>query len=249
MYVAIDDTDNLSEGEGQNQGTGARGRELAARLEEAGFGRSEGVTRHQLLVDPRIPYTSHNSAACILLKADTADMQTIIKKGIAFLEAAAPGSDAGLCVAQESQVTEAVVAFGQRGKREVLTKEEAHRLAGASGIHLSGHTGERIGVIGALAAVGLRKGGADGRFLDLKGLRQLRGEQPVELLRAIGIRTFLSQETGPVELRHSDVIDVGEKWPQPVLQHGKPTLLIEQVSEPGSPASWRVVSRDLVKQY
>ena len=48
-------------------------------------------------------------------------------------------------------------------------------LADRHGAHLEGVTGERIGVIGALAAVGLRRGGHDGRFIWLEGVRELQG--------------------------------------------------------------------------
>ncbi len=58
--LAIDDTDNA-----ESIGTGRLARMLAAHLEEANLFAEPGVTRHQLLVHPDIPYTSHNSAACI----------------------------------------------------------------------------------------------------------------------------------------------------------------------------------------
>ncbi|WP_041355139.1 hypothetical protein [Nitrosococcus halophilus] len=58
-FIGIDDTDNR-----ESRGTGYRARTLGAQLEEKGLAILEGVTRHQLLVSPAIPYTSHNSAAC-----------------------------------------------------------------------------------------------------------------------------------------------------------------------------------------
>ena len=60
--LAIDDTDNLT-----SRGTGFLARQLALRMAEAGIAEVKAITRHQLLVDPRIPYTSHNSSACLVL--------------------------------------------------------------------------------------------------------------------------------------------------------------------------------------
>ncbi|MCL4544105.1 MAG: hypothetical protein M1118_05825 [Chloroflexi bacterium] len=167
-----------------SRGTGALARELAMALEQRGVGRSLGVTRRQSLVDPRIPYTSHNSAAGILLETDQATADPIAEVATTFLiDVAAPGSDAGLCVAGVEQVPGTVVDFGRRAKREILTKGEADRTAHEVGIHLRGHTGERIGVIGILAAAGLRHSGEDGRFLEITGLRDLRGIQPAGILK------------------------------------------------------------------
>ncbi|OYV72654.1 MAG: hypothetical protein B7Z74_05205, partial [Deltaproteobacteria bacterium 21-66-5] len=37
---------------------------------------------------------------------------------------------------------------------KISPQDEAYSIAGTAGIHASGHTGEKIGVIGAVAAVG-----------------------------------------------------------------------------------------------
>ena len=102
FYIAIDDTDNLEatedEGSGKSMGTGARARELAARLIEHAPARHIGITRHQLFVDDAIPYTSHNSSACIVLEGDL-DPDDAIPLLVAMsaahlVERSAEGSDA-----------------------------------------------------------------------------------------------------------------------------------------------------------
>src|SRR6185436_7241085 len=116
-----------------------------------------GITRHQLLVDSRIPYTSHNSAACLLADTTAEHLDDLKRFCGDFLQReSAPGSDAGLCLAAWEQVTDEVMRFGARAKVEVLTQAEASRLADGSGAYLEGLTGTGGGVIGALAAVGLR---------------------------------------------------------------------------------------------
>ena len=61
ILIAIDDTDNL-----ESRGTGFRARELGLSLMQNGLANLISVTRHQLLFDRRIPYTSHNSSASLL---------------------------------------------------------------------------------------------------------------------------------------------------------------------------------------
>src|SRR5579862_4656368 len=161
-YVAIDDTDNASD-DGRNQGTGSKSRALARELVDLVDGRHEGITRHQLFVDPAIPYTSHNSSACIVLSADASPAEVIpglVEAGTVYMrEIASIGSDVGLCVAEESQVVGEIVEWGRRAKREVLTMDEAYAVAERAGVELHGLTGEKTGVIGSLAGVGLRRSG------------------------------------------------------------------------------------------
>ena len=64
VLLGLDDTDIL----GHKPGTGRLARDLAAHLADTFPVRAAGVVRHQLLVDPRIPYTSHNSPACVILE-------------------------------------------------------------------------------------------------------------------------------------------------------------------------------------
>ncbi|MFN8445597.1 MAG: hypothetical protein U0175_32700 [Caldilineaceae bacterium] len=61
-------------------------------------------------------------------------------------------------MAQRSAVDEAVVAFGLLAKTQVLTIEVAQQLAQSRAIRLEGLTGTGGGMIGALAAIGLRRG-------------------------------------------------------------------------------------------
>src|SRR5512147_187291 len=94
--IGLDDTDNL-----ESRGTGHHARQLANSLSSSGLAEVEGITRHQLLVDPRIRYTSHNSSACLTVVAQPDRLSVLIEAGCEFLtNNSAPGSDAGLCVAE-----------------------------------------------------------------------------------------------------------------------------------------------------
>lgn len=247
-YIAIDDTD-CADDDGRNQGTGSKSRALAHELVELIGGRHLGITRHQLLVHPSVPYTTHNSSACIVLGGDAPPDETItslIEASEIYLPAiASPGADVGLCVAEESQIASGIIRWGERAKREVLSPPDAHALAAEAGVHLAGLTGDGFGVVGALAAVGLRCGGADGRFLELGGLRDAVGEQPAGVFITAGVERFVAG-SDDVELSPEELISVGRRHAQPVLRDGRPTLLLDPDSQPGS---WRAASREDVRQF
>lgn len=238
--IGIDDTDNL-----ESRGTGHRARQLATTLSSLGLAEVEGITRHQLLVDPRIRYTSHNSSACLAVVGQPDRLAALIEACREFLiRDSAPGSDAGLCVADWEQTTEAIQHFGQRAKQDVLTMAEALALAQHSGIVLEGLTGDHGGVIGSLAAIGLRKAGNDGRFLWLKGLREVSGIYTVEQLRhAVPIDRI--QTLGGEDVSPTARIDVGD-WLRPLLKDGHTLLLVEETQHDN--CEWRVISKDLIKQ-
>ena len=241
--IAIDDTDNL-----ESRGTGFRARQLGHRLDESAYGRVRGITRHQLYVHPSIPYTSHNSAAC--LDVDVADGRLDEAREFCrgFLESeSAPGSDAGLCVARYEDAGEALVDFGRRAKDTVLTREAAHELADAHGIYLEGLTGQRIGVIGALAAVGLRRGGHDGRFIWLEGVRELTGTALAgRLLATTGIDSVETIEGEPLPADAEVAVD---PWPRPVLLNGRAVLLAERNGSEDGCTGWRILSKETIRRY
>ena len=217
--MAIDDTDNR-----QSRGTGFLARRLAERLEQEGLAVIEGVTRHQLFVDDLIPYTSHNSAACIM--AEGSELSKIIQRCRNIVSSdSAEGSDPGLCVVPVSEVDDDITNWGYRAKTEVLKMDDAFALAEKKGIYLEGLGGTRGGVIGSLAAVGLNKAGNDGRFLWVKGMRKYMG--------VMRIREIL-EETGVVEIRcEKGMLDdpnlriLLPEWWRPLLKDHKQVLIVE----------------------
>lgn len=236
--IGIDDTDNL-----QSRGTGYRARALGHALAEAGLGELLSVTRHQLLVHPAIPYTSHNSSACLLVSArDGVEELARFCAGVLLAESA-PGSDAGLCLRRADAVGATVVAFGRRAKQEVVTQGEALDLAATEGCILQGLTGDGGGVIGALAAVGLCTAGDDGRYLWLPGLREMTGTITAgRLRRASAIHAASIADERP--LPDDDAIELGD-WVRPIRRGGEAILLVEPTGD--APGAWRVAARDLIK--
>lgn len=163
IYLSIDDTDNLD-----SPGSGQLAEVLAKELRDLGLvSTCSSITRHQLFVHEDIPYTSHNSSMCFSAGTDENNLAEIIGFAKKFLKnTSAPGSDPGLCVAVSGQSLdrEALISFGLRAKRTVVTKGEAYSLAGQTGLHLSEHGGTGDGIVGALAGIGLRLQGSDGRI-------------------------------------------------------------------------------------
>jgi hypothetical protein len=237
VLIGMDDTDNLD-----SRGTGYRARQLAERLRESKLAQTVGVTRHQLLVDDRIPYTSHNSSACVAVRpACGQDTLTAYCRDF-LLEIAAEGSDAGLCIATEAQA-ERVAAFGRRAQSAVLEQSDATNLAARHEIHLEGLTGTRQGVIGALAAVGLHADGNDGRYLWNRGLREL-AEQTMTLgaLRDSTNIDRISQTDGAEITDAEAVIELGP-WPRTVRIDKQSVLLVERLNG----KRYKVLDKDIIK--
>ncbi len=240
FLIGVDDTDNL-----ETRGTGFRARELGQLLRAAGLG-VEGVTRHQLLVDPRIPYTSHNSSACLAVRAPQDSSGELLETCREYLvRESAPGSDVGLCVSPQRAAGAAIQQFGQSAKSRVLAQIDALELARRHDVALEGLTGTGGGVIGALAAVGLRAGQNDGRFIWLAGVRELRGiytaEQLYQSTRIDEIRTVEGMRV-PAAAR----IDT-ESWPRPVLRGGRAVLLVQAAHR--EDCEWQIVPKETIKQY
>lgn len=215
VFIGLDDTDTR-----ESRGTGHLARQIAETLssEHAVL----GVVRHQLLLDPRVPYTAKNSSAAILVSTNgDTDLerlgehaQDIIRRHFS------PGSDPGLCVSRT--VPSAVTAFGRRAQEEVVTQEEARALAVAHDIHLKGLGGTEAGVIGALAAVGLAADGNDGRYVTVGRSRELRGLRPISAVLAAGIadvRTLYG-------LRVNQGLILTDKL-RPARRRGRPVAIVE----------------------
>jgi hypothetical protein len=161
ILVSIDDTDNLD-----SRGTGELADLIAKAIENMGYGTTQPVSRHQLLIHEDIPYTSHNSAMCFSADVNEAFLEDITQFAANFLEKeSAEGSDPGLCIVKVDLLDDKkrLIDFGYKAKKIVLVKEIAYSLAKELNIHLSEHGGTGQGVIGALAGAGLRLSGNDGK--------------------------------------------------------------------------------------
>ena len=141
----MDDTDNT-----ESRGTGQLARAIAENLPE-GY-RLLGVTRHQLLVDERVPYTSHNSSAAICVAGNAKESleQVFVLARQMMLADFQDGSDPGLCVA-DAQSAMLLLAFGKSVQQNVVNQSMARKLAEQKGVIMEVKGGSQDGVIGALS--------------------------------------------------------------------------------------------------
>lgn len=225
IYIGIDDTDNL-----ESRGTGNLARNIAAQLSRTYP--IAGVVRHQLCKDPCVPCTKNNSCATILLQGE-APLEEIFKQVSDWMLADfQPGSDPGLCVAQEVPIP--VQEFGVRVKQEIVTYEQAQQLARKTGLHLAALGGDGGGIIGALAAVGLAASGEDGRYIHVGHIRELSGWQPVPALLEAGVVEVISQAGVPIQqgLVMTDKL-------RPARRGGRPVAIVAPAGE-----NWQFVKLD-----
>jgi hypothetical protein len=232
IYVGIDDTDTAD-----SPGTNQLARALVARV--APDYRCALILRHQLLDDPRVPYTSKNGSASIQLEPrGHAEVEGLTAQLRARMRAwFKKGSDPGLCVAL--RVPPEVTAFGRRCQAEVVGQGEARHLAATVGLHLEGLGGTEDGVIGALAAVGLAAGGDDGRVVQLGTWPDdLSGPQEVAAVRARGVE--VCQVVSGLSVTDGQV-DVG-KHLRPNRRAGRVILFVTPSPAPGGgAAAWQAV--------
>lgn len=225
IYLGLDDTDQLD-----TPGTNQLARHLLGLLPPLGEGTL--ISRHQLLVDPRVPCTRKNGCACLHLPlAAPSDVEAwLAPLRAAIRRWCPPGSDPGLCLA--TRVPAEITAWGRRCQRELVTQDEARRVAAAAGLHLEGLGGTEDGVIGALAAVGLGAEANDGHVLHRGPADdprfQVTGEWDVAELLGRGVDEVRRHDTG-------QRLDSGrvllEKRVRPWLRGGRLVLMVRPLGD------------------
>jgi tRNA(Ile2) C34 agmatinyltransferase TiaS len=206
LYVGLDDTDTL-----EDPGTNQLARHLVRELADEFSGRM--ILRHQLLQDPRVPCTKKNGCASIEFEvigteskgevSVASDVSGSAARMVERLRAlivpwCPAGSDPGFCVAPA--VSQAVMDWGMRVQRELVTQHEARAIAAANGVYLEGLGGTEDGVIGALAAVGLMSTRNDGRVVHFgagdQDLYEVTGVLSWEEIRERGVDEVVVFGTG-----------------------------------------------------
>jgi hypothetical protein len=232
IFLGFDDTDVI----GAPIGTGRLVRMFGEHL-PAGM-RLWGVLRQQLLLDPAIPYTSHNSSACAVVDIeDPSQEEILVERAIAHIgQYASEGSDPGLCVVRGDGDATALIDFALSCTFRVQTQGEACRAASESGARLMGLGGTNDGVIGAVAAVGLTLYGWAGRFLEFNDLRGLPKPPTIRDIEAKGIRV-MPLENEPCVLPAETVVET-KGWISPRLWGGAATLPLRWQD-----GAWRAIGK------
>lgn len=234
LIIGIDDTD--VEG---GPGTGTLARLLAAQIDDGGWGTSLGVTRHELLRIYKIKDTGHNYCYAFGVETDRSVLDLEDDLVDYVRRAAAKGSDPGIAIMSRHSDIPHTLAFGRRCQTEVMRLEWALTFSNESNVGIRALGRERLGAIGALAAVGLRAGGNDGRFIDLRGIRDLQGVVTAGYMREhTAIDLIISTDGEPID-RDDRVETYG--WVRPRLEDGKSVLRCAQ--SPGDRRLWLPLDR------
>jgi hypothetical protein len=224
IYLGFDDTDIPD----ADYGTGKLARWFEKELSD-GY-RLWAVVRQQLLVHESVPYTSHNSASCVIIDApDHSCVAQIIEKAMAHVERfALTGSDPGLCVACGGDASlSRLIAFGRQCTHRVVSQKDA--LRAASKVHLSAHGGTSDGIIGATAAVGLTAYGYCGRFIEFGGLRKFPEMVRVSDLERANIMVVSMDRDCRVPAPEDIVCTKG--WLRPRLWGGRAALCATPIGD------------------
>jgi hypothetical protein len=231
--VGIDDTDNAD-----SIGTGRLARMLAEHLEARDLLTATSVTRHQFLVHPDIPYTSHNSSACIAGLSQDASRAALAEVARGFLrDNFHDGANPGLCICAAEAVPDALVVLGKRAQQEVLRLDEFDNAIREMNLALwsSGETGQ--GRIGACSGAALRSTGDDGRFIGLRGIRDLKGRTRVQQICANSGVEEVWLEGGRV--LGGDVSIETRDWVRPSLIGGRAVFVVREDAGQLVPANKR----------
>ena len=125
--------------------------------------------------------------------------------------------------------------------------QEAYDLARQMGIHLSSHGGTGQGIIGALAGVGLRLGGNDGK---MRGSLDLPAENGVitvdDILSHPAVDVVRTLEG--VSLEGSERVRLVDKV-KTVLVGGKMVLLVLPDGDVSAGGGWKTCTRQQLKGY
>lgn len=219
IYIGFDDTDTID----ADRGTGKLARWFEDALPEGCTMR--GVVRQQLLVNENIPYTSHNSSACVIV--DTPDItfkDKITSRAVEHVELySLAGSDPGICVAcHDDPSMNQLIDFGLQCTAQVVNQKDA--LRAAQNAHISGHGGTNDGIIGATASVGLTASGWHGRFIEYGRLRDFPDIMRVSELTHAGILVVSIDRDAMVPAPDDVVLTKG--WCRPRLWGNRAVLYV-----------------------
>jgi hypothetical protein len=232
VFVGLDDTDVKD----SDRGTGKLARWFERELPDGS--NVWGVVRQQLLVNELIPYTSHNSSACVILECpDSVSLEGLTERAIAHIKRHfIDGSDPGLCVCPEGDPAIVnLMVFGRACAERVVSQKDA--LVAAKGVHLSGHGGTNEGIIGAAAGVGLTFQGWSGRFIEFGRLRDIPASVEVGTLEQLGIQVISLDRDAQIPAP-ADIVE-NNGWLRPRLLGGRPVLPVV----PRSPGFWEALGK------
>lgn len=240
MYflLGIDDTDSPPAGDAiaSTQDTAALALTLGQKLESMGLARLLNISCHQLLLHPSIQNTGENTASCLFLDSEPPKIREIdMITRLTLRSQSAATANPGYALAAWNQFDPEVVAWGKTAKITLLERMDGINLAKRCGIAVAGIAGSGAGVIGALAAVGMRYDGNDGTIFWMPGLNKLDGVYTqVEINRFIHFESIESEHHKRPPLDDRIKFNSNNK---PILKDGRIVLQVTRAKK-GSDYEW-----------
>ena len=243
LLICIDDTDSKT----SEKGTGAIADDLRTMISNH-FGVTPSfVSRHQLLIHPDVPYTSHNSSMCFAAELPEEKYDELVERARSIVSTESdPESDPGLAIADIDAVDkDALIAYGKECKRRLMHKTDAYGIAEEAGFFLEELGGTGDGVIGAAAGIGLRLWGFDGTMKGRpKDLEPGETYTLGDLTNSRFIDRVLDTSGNPVPA--SGLLELPKKTKVAVYD-GQLTLLVEPLEE--KPGWWETPDRERMKHF
>ena len=223
IYVALDDSRQLDGGK-----AGETASLMAKFIEEKNWGQSAIPSRHRLYPHPETGCKKHNTARSFAADIHEQYLAAFIDYACKLVkETGTPDSNAGLVAAIPELMAnpDELIDYAYRVKEELVTKEEALGFANKPGLYVFEVNGSGQGIIGALAAAGLRITGNDGQF---RGKLQVgTGEDYIASVKEIVDKTYVEQVKNMdfEDIGDAEYVRMGEKV-KVVLLDNKYTLMV-----------------------
>ena len=220
FYLGIDDT-----GQPGKSGTEGTALALGLHLQAQKLARLVHVSAHALIPPPEIPHSSLNQAYCLTLEGEAQQLREIdMESRVYLMRHSAAGANPGFALAPRERVIERIQNWGKACQMFTMERREALDLARGQGITAAGFTGRGIGVIGALAAVGLRASGSDGWVSWLPGLPDLKGVMTFSDILQVSTFDYVKSLHGRTP-DFRDRIQLGERV-MPLIYNDRTLLLL-----------------------
>ena len=243
LLICIDDTDSKT----SEKGTGAIADDIRKMVKKQFGIEPSFVSRHQLLIHPDVPYTSHNSSMCFAVELPAEQYDDLVERARDIVSSESdPESDPGLAIADVDTVDkDLLIAYGKECKRRLMTKDDAYAVAEQAGFFLEDLGGTGDGIIGAAAGIGLRLWGYDGT---MKGKpKDLDPEQTYrigDLTKSVFIDRV--RDVDGNEPPAEDTLFLPNKT-KVTLYEGLLTFVVEPVE--GEPGHWQPTERERAKRF
>lgn len=226
LFIGIDDTDCST-----SNGTGKLTKALSKQIELNGLGKVVNISRHQLCLSKKIKYTNLNNSACIeVLVIDNDNLilfcKNFIKNNCEKL------SNAAIVFANEDDISKEIIGFSLKVKKEIVSLKDAITLIKNNNLNHSFFGTRKLGLIGALAAIGLRLTNNDGRVIWANGFEvpEMKGTYIAgEVYCQTHVDTIKTSDGYKIPTNSTIIYE--SKFSNPVIENNLITLIVEEVGE------------------